>query len=78
MVKASMDTSTVQGTQMYKLSKMLKTLKPVLRTRNKNSYQRIHKRVEDARAELLQIQKEVLTNNIQSYYCSAGTSTKVD
>lgn len=55
-------TTIVQGLRMYRLSKKLKALKPMLRNFSKIHFQGIHKRVEEAREELLKLQRALLTS----------------
>lgn len=46
---------------MYRLGKMLEALKPALMTPSKANYQGIHQRVEQARNDLIQLQKVMFT-----------------
>lgn len=48
---------------MYRLTKKLKALKPVLRSFSKTHCQGIHKRVDDARECLLQTQRLILASS---------------
>lgn len=62
VIHSAWSASTVYGTQMYHLSKSLKSLRPVIRAFNKTLYEGIHSKVEVARAELQKIQADLLTS----------------
>lgn len=59
------DSTVVTGSQMFKLSKKLKALKPKLRALNRDYYSDIQKKVVKAWEDLLCLQKEILISPLE-------------